>query len=229
MPNLASALVLTFIWAVPFGAARQAANPQKLSWEEILVVSKVDDQNLISRAVLKGDSKELVRLIEMLPNEHKFTAVKVGMRTAIDKDNSEILKLLTQQNASKPILFSGLTPLSYAALYGKLKSLSFLAQTTDNTIRDSTGRIALHYAVVGGPGAIRKLAKSKNLVNSRDKLGATPLHYACKRRLDSVQLLLRLGANPDIRDVYGKTPRDKLEAGDPDYELIRKALPNGKD
>jgi ankyrin repeat protein len=46
-------------------------------------------------------------------------------------------------------------------------------------------------------------------LNQRDDEGKTVLHYAIDtRQYEVVERLLRKGANVDVRDVYGFSPRD---------------------
>ena len=62
------------------------------------------------------------------------------------------------------------------------------------------GMILDHYASIDAE-------KKHEIVNSPDKDGRTPLHYACRSgRFETVLLLLEAGADPNIKDRSGCTP-----------------------
>jgi len=74
-----------------------------------------------------------------------------------------------------------------------------------------TGYTALHIASThGANGAVKKLLtfkKSKDFINVRDELGATPLYAAAYWRFSStVKILFKAGANTEITNNNGATP-----------------------
>jgi len=63
-------------------------------------------------------------------------------------------------------------------------------------------------AEAGAVAEIERLVGQGHNIDAKDPLGRTPLHYAVgAQRLEAVQLLLALGADPDVRDSEsGVTP-----------------------
>ncbi len=89
-----------------------------------------------------------------------------------------------------------------------------LSLGADPAAKDSSGHTPLHAAVslIGQlPAAEAILTTAKNVdVNARDDAGSTPLHQAAAfGRLDAVQLLLKHGADPTLRNQEGDTPLDR--------------------
>lgn len=168
----------------------------------------VNGENLISRSVKQGNSAELIKIHNMIPSSLKKHFFVVAFRTAIQVDDSAIVRLLFQMPEGKSTVLSGMPLLSYAALTGSQRTVSYLAEVSDNFARDQLGRCPIHYAVSGGPVVIKKLAKSDILINMRDSSGMTPLHFAARSKIESVRTLLDLGADPNVRDSYGKRPID---------------------
>lgn len=68
------------------------------------------------------------------------------------------------------------------------------------------------------PEDIEKLVKNGDDIDMQDSNGNTPLHkMIVAKRIITVKTLLKLGANPNIRNFYGQTPlhitnkRDMIE------------------
>lgn len=83
-----------------------------------------------------------------------------------------------------------------------------LRKGTSADIEDSAGYTALHYAARGGHVEVCKtLLKNGANVNAVTRCGhATPLHRSSMRGIDRVvELLLKSGADPNIRDSDGYT------------------------
>ncbi|KAH7146250.1 ankyrin repeat-containing domain protein [Dactylonectria macrodidyma] len=76
----------------------------------------------------------------------------------------------------------------------------------DVRMTDKIGVTALHYYVVT-EGIMRRLINNKAEINSRNKKGSIPLHYACQfSNLDAVKLLVKNGANVNASDSEHGTP-----------------------
>ena len=70
-------------------------------------------------------------------------------------------------------------------------------------------RTALHYACLYGHTSVAEyLMKCSAEVNSRDKVGSLPIHYACgwKGHLDAVKLLIGKGSDFTSTNDVGQTP-----------------------
>jgi hypothetical protein len=80
----------------------------------------------------------------------------------------------------------------------------------DLHVGDFPGATLLIFAVLANqPVEIidRILAKSMDLVNHQNNRGKTALHYAAiLNKFDVAQLLVRAGANPNVKDKNGATP-----------------------
>ena len=68
----------------------------------------------------------------------------------------------------------------------------------------------IHYAARQGYNiylASQEKEKISHVINSKDHLGLTPLHYACSLgHVETVKTLLSLGADPTITNAAGQTP-----------------------
>ncbi|MEV4002295.1 ankyrin repeat domain-containing protein [Actinomadura sp. NPDC049753] len=89
----------------------------------------------------------------------------------------------------------------------------------------------LSHAASRGTAEITELliATKRVDLDSRDKDGVSPLHYASRHgHLDPVRLLLEAGANPNITESYGFTPlHEAAENGH--VEVVRALLTAGAD
>ncbi len=79
----------------------------------------------------------------------------------------------------------------------------------DVNIRDEVGCTPLHYAVRFHKEVAEELLKRGADVNARSEMGETPLHIAAERCSEvALELMASYGANPYIRDAWGRTPSD---------------------
>jgi len=98
---------------------------------------------------------------------------------------------------------------------------SLFNEATDVNQRDKNGRTALHYVALHGSKEIfLKLITHSDLdVNAQDKDGVTPIQVAARKNiLLAVYALLKMGADPDIKDSHGTSARD--EAKQSGYEAM---------
>ena len=114
----------------------------------------------------------------------------------------------------------GLTPLHLAAQRGNITIIEYITQTATTafnrlaTLRDSTGRTALHYAVESkrAPEAITCLLSQAVDIRAKDRYRRSALHHAARLgRLPAVETLVAallpdLGDELYVADVWGMTP-----------------------
>lgn len=95
-----------------------------------------------------------------------------------------------------------------------LATTSLLCRHADVAAVDDSGKTALHYAAMSGAdGVAEVLIDAGAPVDMRDAEGRTPLWYAAARNYpDSaiVDVFLRAGANPRLRDHHGVNANDML-------------------
>ena len=104
--------------------------------------------------------------------------------------------------------------LIYAASNGNSDLMSLLISSgADANCSDAFKTTPMHYCCRLGLTDIasRLIDEAGAAVNRQDVNGATPLHLAAHYgHLEAVQLLLSHGADPTIRNVFGKMPSDLL-------------------
>ena len=107
----------------------------------------------------------------------------------------------------------GLTPLHYAALYGRDSSVValLLERGADVTATSDGGFTPLHASASGNPdpSVIELLLGYGADIEARDNNGATPLHHAVvfvNEDPSVVKLLLDHGADVNARSKHGETP-----------------------
>ncbi len=109
----------------------------------------------------------------------------------------------------------GYTPLMASAAWQCPYAAQVLLKSgaDPNKVTDQ-GETALHFAASLGnrPGIIVMLVTYGADINSQDADGRTPLHSAVKRvhRLN-INVLMKYGADPNIKDKLKKTPMDYME------------------
>ena len=140
---------------------------------------------------------------------------RVPLHTAAINNKPKVLELLLTRcsvdiNAQD---VCGACPLMDASRVPSTEALDILLEagaTAD--LLDRTGRTALHIAAQAGSHAcINTLFERAGLSVDARALsnGFTPLHYAMREgHAMSVGTLLTLGADIDVRDSYGRTPKE---------------------
>lgn len=122
----------------------------------------------------------------------------------------------------------GMTPLQ-VMLYNENTNISwaltevFMEKGADIHSTDDQGDSLLMAAIRNNHmTAALKLMEDKGLVSQPNKEGQTPLHLAAKRyRIELCMALLEKGADKNLRDGNGKTPKDiALENPNADYKQL---------
>jgi hypothetical protein len=169
---------------------------QSISCEELLItrgVSQIinEDVTLLHNAAYEGDFKRATLLLSRGAQMDIFAAAGFGF-----------LHEIRIRLKSSP-------GLAQARLNGCLDELSI--GTDSKPLWDypfGRGETVLHWAARGCPTAITSLCRSGANLNAVSAYGETPLHWAIEGyETASIKELLELGANPDIGDVNGITPR----------------------
>ena len=99
----------------------------------------------------------------------------------------------------------------FSALYGSVRSLKIVLQkrATKNKY-GRAGSSILHATTLSGEiEKIRYVISMQDNINVKNNFGMTPLAVAVRKNyVPPIELLLKCGANPTLRDRKGKTPID---------------------
>lgn len=123
----------------------------------------------------------------------------------------------------------GNKPIHLASADGNIEIVKLLiSKSVDIKATNEDGRQPIHFASqYGNDDVVCFLIWNKVNVNATDKFGKTPLHYACKwGKIKTVKLLLKLNANPLIRDNEDNFPKDLIPEWSADIEMIQTYLSN---
>jgi hypothetical protein len=134
---------------------------------------------------------------------------------ALKRDPDGVNRPIKAENGER----AGYTPIIVAAAFGHDDILALLLKRGAQLgVLDDYHRSALWYAAFqGDERAVRTLLTfeaAREIVNVADEdLQRTPLHFAV--RTDNAELtasLLKAGANAELKDWLGRTPRDRCKA-----------------
>lgn len=156
---------------------------------------------------------------------HLLTGSDFGQIDALrDSSGNAILHLLIQRGFRENIKFvysmgcnmneinsSGFTGIALACRLGDLETVTCMFSMGGNPcVAGPDGKTSLHWSVIGGNVEVVAyiLKVSRNIVDARDLLGMTALHYAASfGKADTCEILIRDGgAIPDLTDKHGVDP-----------------------
>ena len=149
-----------------------------------------------------------------------------ALHIACQFDNTDIVKCLIRNGADVNLLDNKKqSALQVSILRGPDETTRYLLENgADVHITDKDGESPLHYASEwGNKDIVEKLLSSGANVNLLDREGRTALHYAADDEI--YELLTEHGANPGIRDIFGKPAREsQLDMDKEEYQNINRAL-----
>lgn len=137
---------------------------------------------------------------------------------AAKKGNVEMLSLFLDLDKSVVHLpaTSWWTPLHFAVQGGHVNAAKFLIEHhTNPNMRSQCGNTPFHLASRNGDAEMliclletsKNLNETKEKVNSQNKAGWTPLHFAVQGgHVKTARILIEKGADPNIESISGKTP-----------------------
>lgn len=173
--------------------------------------------NFINRSILQ-DELNIQNALHMLTSIPTFNindidekgdiALHIAARAGKNKVVSFLLDHHARINAKN---LHGQTPLICAAKAGNACTISLLLKKKAlPNIADDLGMTPLHHAAqLSTPkiiGLLLTAPATKEIIDTVDKYGKTPLIYAINRlHIPTITILLRSGANPNVKDVRGMT------------------------
>ena len=146
---------------------------------------------------------------------------------AVSKDFEGTVKLLLEKGADLEYKdgLDGQTPLSYAAMHGKVALVKLLLEKgADMEFRSTLGRTALFNAADRGhKRTVELLLERGAKLETKSSTGRTPLFTAAESGYDTVtQLLVEKGAELETKSPTGRTPL--LAAAENGHEVVTKLL-----
>lgn len=152
--------------------------------------------------------------------EESFCTSFTPLHFAVINKNIYILTKLLETEKCKVNCtdFRGMTPLFWAVQTGIIQIVDLLiVYGADYYHIDNKGNTLLHHSVVSHENDVDITERILSLgldINSQNNEGETTLHIACIwENSDAVKILLKHGANIDIKDTDGKTPGDYFNVG----------------
>jgi ankyrin repeat protein len=169
---------------------------QSISCEELLItrgISQIinEDVTLLHKAAYDGDFRRGTLLLSRGAQMDIFAAAGFGFLHEIR------IRLKSSPGLAQVRLTGCLDELTIGTDTKPLWDYPF-----------GRGETVLHWAARGCPTAITSLCRAGANLNAVSAYGETPLHWAIAGyETESIKELLELGANPDLGDVNGITPR----------------------
>ncbi|HOJ50144.1 MAG TPA: ankyrin repeat domain-containing protein [Spirochaetota bacterium] len=200
-----------------------------LNKTDILSIKDSKGRGIINHATSLND----ISLVQLLlskgidinfKDDLGFTA----LHDAVISSNKDMVLFLLSKGANPNIGDNrGITPLMFAIKNGEEQIFRILLPVTNKYTKDLAEKNVLHYCVYYNRVDMLKVIINdyKLLINQKDNIGRTPLHYAASLgNIEIVKILLENGANPNILDYSNDYRRTAL-----DYttnEEVRKLITN---
>lgn len=158
------------------------------------------------------------------PNSHLETKPLLhAIQVAVRQNKFSITKSLVEAGATLGIVDPHNETLSMmAARNNNFEIFKLVYLFDDLNAQDPKGKAAIHLAVQSNAVEIVKMLVLKKGVdvNIQNMYQETALHVACNdRRHDIAQFLLRHGADPHIKDRWGREPNCVLEMSFKDSDM----------
>ncbi len=169
---------------------------------------KLDPQALFLKALRDRDVNAIKQIIDKGFDE-KFLPPLHDLAKAADIGIFELLFPLLAKDINclnKNIgLLQGETPLHVAARFHRHEIVKLLLNKgADPNIKNKSGKLPFHYAAEGGGTMVLELLKP-NDIDIKDDQGRTALFHGI-HNVNTLQWLLKKGADPNIRDNKGLLP-----------------------
>ncbi|KAF5710354.1 ankyrin repeat [Fusarium mundagurra] len=121
----------------------------------------------------------------------------IPLHYAAESGNLSIVKRLVESGAEFDAMDSaGMTPAMWAALEGHMHVLKYLLTVSSLNLRDSGGRVILHFVVISGSTGLLDVWENIGDPEVRDRDGRTPLHLAALH--GNEEAFSKLIANPEV-------------------------------
>lgn len=168
------------------------------------------------------DSNEMLKSIELMKLDGRFNINyqdKYGytlFEYAVEKGDQKLKNILLRAGADPNLVNSEgtatYTPLISAIMEENIEKFKLLLEDSrfDRNVRLSNGLTTLTLASQKGLYPMVELLLNdpqitKATINMPDDMGQTALHYvSAVHDVKLIQLLIKKGANPDIKDNYGR-------------------------
>ena len=161
---------------------QQAKAPQTISPDFFDQFQVLNIHQTLLLAAIKGDEAQLVACLEKGADpDHSSLWGKTALIEAIKADQPICAAILLQYDASP-------------------------------NHQDSTGMRPIHAAATGSAATLLVLARYGAHLNATAYDNMTALHFAAAaEKLDNVEALLGLGANPNYKNIFGELPDEMTE------------------
>ncbi|KAH9388462.1 Transient receptor putative cation channel sub A member 1 [Tyrophagus putrescentiae] len=160
---------------------------------------------------------EIIRLMFAAQPQEKAACLAIcdaqafsPLHCACAFDHEELVRFLVKEGANTSLVDKeGRSPLLLAGARAAWRSVLALIELGSNvSLRDNNSRNIFHHIVLSG-GELDKVEGEPvdALLNDRDLLGCTPLHYASRDgQFKTIQSLLQMGAVINLKDNDNKSP-----------------------